>query len=400
MRVLHISTSVTGGAGTAAIRASEALNSIGVDSDLIHIYKGALDNDKSSRPIYRSKIDIFKSKAITVLQRFLLQKNSNLITPISMTLESVLNEVDDYDVIHLHSTYNLLSMSGLEKLLAKKEIFVTLHDQRWFTGGCHYAGDCLLYQSFCSTCPQGTNLGKLFIRRNFEKELAVVGGSSHITFISPSEWLASRAAQSRLLQSKEIHVVRNPIPTSYFESLPIADLERKGMEKRTINVGFIAEDLQNPLKGLSVLLKAWKLLSVETSQNMKLILIGNNPPEKVNLPTDTSVFSAQASNDVQKYLEEFDVLIVPSYQDNLPNVIGEAYALGKKVIGSRVGGIPEIITTETGETFESGNSSDLAKLLAKFENDYSRKKILDYFHTQFGYEHYARRMVDIYSHRI
>jgi glycosyltransferase involved in cell wall biosynthesis len=42
-----------------------------------------------------------------------------------------------------------------------------------------------------------------------------------------------------------------------------------------------------------------------------------------------------------------DVLIVPSTHDNLPNVMGEALMSGVGLIGSNVGGIPEIVKSFT-----------------------------------------------------
>jgi glycosyltransferase involved in cell wall biosynthesis len=44
----------------------------------------------------------------------------------------------------------------------------------------------------------------------------------------------------------------------------------------------------------------------------------------------------------------------------------EAFALGKPVIGARIGGIPELVRDgETGFLFEAGNSSDLAAQITR-----------------------------------
>lgn len=53
--------------------------------------------------------------------------------------------------------------------------------------------------------------------------------------------------------------------------------------------------------------------------------------------------------------------------ENAPMSVLEAYALGKPVIGARIGGIPEMVKTdETGALFESGNVNELAGLLRRF----------------------------------
>ena len=53
------------------------------------------------------------------------------------------------------------------------------------------------------------------------------------------------------------------------------------------------------------------------------------------------------------------ILTSECYENNPRSVI-EAFALGKPVIGARIGGIPELVRDgETGWTFESGNAADL-----------------------------------------
>ena len=54
--------------------------------------------------------------------------------------------------------------------------------------------------------------------------------------------------------------------------------------------------------------------------------------------------------------------IVPSiFYENMPNTILESFVLGKPVLSSNIGSIPEIVRDgETGLLFEIGNSEDLA----------------------------------------
>jgi len=54
-------------------------------------------------------------------------------------------------------------------------------------------------------------------------------------------------------------------------------------------------------------------------------------------------------------------IVLPSeWYENNPRSIIEGFAYGKPVIGSRLGGIPELVRdNETGLTFESGNAEDL-----------------------------------------
>lgn len=60
------------------------------------------------------------------------------------------------------------------------------------------------------------------------------------------------------------------------------------------------------------------------------------------------------------------VVVLPAeWYENAPLSVLEAYALGKPVIGARIGGIPELIQEgETGFLFPSGDGAALAELLA------------------------------------
>jgi glycosyltransferase involved in cell wall biosynthesis len=60
-------------------------------------------------------------------------------------------------------------------------------------------------------------------------------------------------------------------------------------------------------------------------------------------------------------------IVLPSeWYENGPMSVIEAFARGKPLLGARIGGIPElIIEGETGWSFVSGDSDDLAAGLAK-----------------------------------
>jgi len=61
------------------------------------------------------------------------------------------------------------------------------------------------------------------------------------------------------------------------------------------------------------------------------------------------------------------VVLPSAWYENAPMSILEAYALGRPAIGSRIGGIPELIRVgETGAVFEPGDVEGLAALLTRF----------------------------------
>jgi glycosyltransferase involved in cell wall biosynthesis len=63
-------------------------------------------------------------------------------------------------------------------------------------------------------------------------------------------------------------------------------------------------------------------------------------------------------------------VVLPSeWYENAPVSVLEAYAMGKPVIGARIGGIPELIRDgDTGLSFSSGDVANLAAVLADFSS--------------------------------
>jgi glycosyltransferase involved in cell wall biosynthesis len=83
------------------------------------------------------------------------------------------------------------------------------------------------------------------------------------------------------------------------------------------------------------------------------------------------VLGAVADERLTATIAAWDAMIVPSlWFESGPQVIYEAFAAGTPVIGSRRGGIAELVTEgETGFLFEPGDSRALAALIARFAAD-------------------------------
>ena len=398
MRIAHLSTSRSGGAGIAAKRSSDALKSIGIDNDFFALKAGGLGYNTDVHTILRTRSEVFRSRSLTVLQKHLIQRCDDLLTPISLEPRAIKDIFQNYDLLHIHSTYNILRHNGFKELLQSgKSIAITLHDQRWFTGGCHYSGECDKYKIDCKECPQATNLGKRFVAQSFQNYLSILPSNPNLKVISPSSWLARKALESRIFSDANIRVIRNPIPTPALE-FSHRQLLRENHQRNEIRIiAFVAENLQNPLKGLNVVLKAFDLMSQAQREKFQLLLIGNNPPHLNNIKVSTRHEIIEDSESLVGHLSGSDLLVVPSFQDNLPNVIGEAYSSGIKILGSDVGGIPEVVSAVTGDLFQSGNHHALSRKLLDFDFDYSREEVISFFESNFSYKIVGEKILNFYQ---
>jgi glycosyltransferase involved in cell wall biosynthesis len=138
-------------------------------------------------------------------------------------------------------------------------------------------------------------------------------------------------------------------------------------------------------------------MSEDERRSFELLLIGNNPPDLKYISVATRTENAQNSKELSSLLHNADLLVVPSLEDNLPNVIGEAYASGLKVLGSDVGGIPEVIDSKTGETFPKGNHAELSCKLLEFDYEYSRNQVKSYFDSNFSFEVVGKQIYNFYE---
>jgi glycosyltransferase involved in cell wall biosynthesis len=168
----------------------------------------------------------------------------------------------------------------------------------------------------------------------------------------------------------------------YFKNVPIKKViynSRKPsnfiVERRTgskyINFGFIGTLAPN--KGIEVLLRTYHKIK---KPNYKLFVAGAGKQDyeeylKSKYKDDSIIFMGRV--EPKDFFEKVDVTIVPSiWYENLPGVVYESFAFGIPVIGSNIGGIPEmIINGVNGMLFDPYKEGDLEEKLLKFEGDIS-----------------------------
>lgn len=399
MKIVQLSTSLGGGAGIAARRLNSALNEIGLDSKIIAIGKSSEGLNSSEFLLKRNLLTQFQSSLNTLAQYNLIQSGSNLITTNSIsTIDFENKDIQDADILHIHSMYNFLNDNDITQVFnSEKKIFFTLHDQRLFTGGCHYSLNCNNFTISCKKCPQVRPLFQSRIEYSFGKRLKTFTSCNSFGIVSPSVWLAKSAESSLILKDCNVSVILNPVPKVFSEFDTIKSKEKLGIPKNVLTIIFIAADLRNPNKGLKTLLDAIKILKLNKNRELKLILVGSNAGTDLDHETDIEIVKANSDEEIALIMAASDVLVVPSRIDNSPNVIGEALMSGLSVLGAETGGITELMKTMDFPTFPAGESKKLAQLLYDFRLDYDRQKIKTKANKMFSYASIGNKIKDMYT---
>lgn len=152
MKILHINYSdKSGGAGIAAYRHNEAMNRIGLNSNMLVVLKMTRDNT-----IYVLRKNRVQLQVLDNLYNFLHSFVIRRFKPRADFCYALFGHrvdkhplVQQADAIYLHwINASTLSIHGIERLLKTgKPIFWYMHDMYPLTGGCHHAFQCTKYDA-------------------------------------------------------------------------------------------------------------------------------------------------------------------------------------------------------------------------------------------------------------
>ena len=362
MKILQVSTSLSGGAGLAAERTHQALLAAGINSTLTTLSSAnsEFSPSRNVKMISRNFPERLLSKLLTIIQRNLIQKGPYLQTPLSIGIDPNRFDFKEFGLIHIHSMYNMISNSSLIKILdAKVPLVITLHDQRFTSGGCHGSMGCTNYLTNCNDCPQVYSFARPLVRSAYSKITSILEiYYRELLLITPSDWL-NKTVISRFPKVNS-RVIHNCVSAEFLQA---KNKKNDELSENKINIGFISLDLNNPYKGLLTLVSALESLDRKSRLEFRLVLIGKGDFSKQIKDLEIRKLGEIEASELMDEMSNLDLLVVPSDQDNLPNVMCEALCLGVPVVGSRIGGIPEILNQFELPLFSAGNSEELSNIL-------------------------------------
>jgi glycosyltransferase involved in cell wall biosynthesis len=222
---------------------------------------------------------------------------------------------------------------------------------------------------------------------------------------------------------REMLVMDNRFPENKIISIPTGvDLDvfcprpvnnelrsKLGISKEEKAIGTIAA--LRSWKGHDYLLEAAKIILDSRFTDLKFVIAGDGPRynhlvEKVkSMGITNHVLFLGYRNDIPDILSMLDVVVLPSYaNEGVPQSILQAMAMGKPVVASSAGSIPEVVhDKETGILVEPKNANALAEgILFMLDNhDFARRvaanarKLIE---TKYSLRHMVSRIEEIYNY--
>lgn len=278
-------------------------------------------------------------------------------------IEQLIKQVNP-DIAHLHNIYHQLTPSIIPifKKYAVK-VVLTLHDYKLVCPSylalrnyeiCNACTGKKFWKPFTTNC-QNSRLQELLLSAEalWHKWQGSYDGVD--LFLAPSKFLAYLTTQ-RISQAR-IRVLHNGINVDEYRP----NYDDQGY---AIYFGRLSKE-----KGIETLLQANRL----SGKKLPLKIIGTGPlsDELEKEYPEVEFLGYRSGKELKDLVANAAFAVVPSeWYENCSMVVLESMALGKPIIGSRIGGIPEQIEDgKTGLLFEMGNVEELAEKMDLLAHD-------------------------------
>ncbi len=349
MKVLFVSASDRiGGAAIGGYRLHQALQREGVHSEMLVLHKVTADPSVHRLAPHLDRLARARRRLGAIRHARRLRDNPRTaesgywsLNLFAYPIADVINSFGA-DIVHLNWVGdNYLPIRELAKI--KAPTVWTLQDMWAFTGGCHYAGDCLAYQKACGNCPQlvAGAADDMSARAMREKRLA--WSQLSLNAIALSNWLADCARASALFKDKRVEVIGNPIDPEFYKPLDKMESRRAfnlPLDKQLILFGAVG-GTSDKRKGFRFLREA---LDGITAENVELVIFGSAYDEDLQLGIAThQVGRLQDDVSLNLLYSAADVYVLPTVQEALGNTLVEALACGTPCVTFDGSGAVDIV---------------------------------------------------------
>ncbi|OPX66033.1 MAG: putative glycosyl transferase [Methanoregulaceae archaeon PtaB.Bin009] len=349
---------VGGGASNAAYRLYTGIKSLNPTIHILVKYKNSDNPDVIPVLPDNDKLDLeIKLSSEFVHQHYVNKNRSGL----SNTLFSYpligynfghSNVIKNADVVNLHWISFFCSLSGLSKIIdMRKPIVWTLHDQWVLTGGCHYTSGCNQYLDKCIRCLQLVNDERQLPSHFYKRKRELLKRMNPV-IVTPSHWLADTLKKDIFFQNMRVEVIPNSIDTALYTNIPKKTArDRLNIPLDGFYLLFCINNAAEKRKGIHFLISSLQYCMDDpaffhkvTAGEIRVMCFGD--PRGWTNTTGIPLISLgriKSESELCTVYSAANLFLVPSTDDNLPNIVMEAMSCGTPTIAFKIGGIPEMI---------------------------------------------------------
>lgn len=307
------------------------------------------------------------------------------------------------ELVHLNNIYHQISPSILHTIKKYNlPTVMSLHDYKLVCASytmvckqeiCEACTGGKYYNCFRKTCVKNTYINSLIntIEMYLHHKIMHIYDLVDV-FISPSKFLKYKI--------EDMGFKGNVVYLPNFVKLEEFSPQYDWHENSIVYFGRLSEE-----KGLPTLINAVKGLPIE------LKIIGDGPMKDIlehkvkHEDIDNIRFLGYRSNrELKDEIKKSMAVVVPSevYENN-PRSIIESFALGKLVVGARIGGIPELVRdNETGLNFDPGNADDLRSKIEFLQDNPDKmvemgKNARAFVEKELNAKKHYQRLMEIYN---
>ena len=325
---------------------------------------------------------------------------------------AVLKEIKkQYDIVYVLFWQGLLSFETIEKIYNKLncQIHFRCVDYSPMSGGCHFTCDCNRYKIGCGKCPafnsnddnDFTHWNVKYRQRIYEKVKPIVYGNTYMHQFYNESYLLKSARKEKCLPLIDEKIYyphdKNILRTKY--NIP---------SEVNFIIFFGCQSLDDPRKGMNLLLKSLSLFYEKVKENCNevlLLIAGRNYElisDKLNFKSVNLGFLPY------KILPEIyslaDVYLSPSIHDAGPSMVNQSISCGTPVVSFEMGTALDVIKGKgTGYCAKLGDAEDFANGIYQiFKQDKSKSLEIKNNCLEFANKHtskaaFIKQFLNVYS---
>lgn len=307
------------------------------------------------------------------------------------------------DIVHINNFQRQLSASIIDAIKEKNiPIVMTVHDLNpicpasimLYNG--EVCDDCITKgyaQCIKKKCVKGSTLkSTLGVMEkkyyDFHKVFRKID-----CIISPSEFIKNQLINGKL-KYNEIVTLHNFVNESERNEYVLGDY--------AFYLGRLSKE-----KGILNLIEA-----IGDIPDAKLLIAGDGPErERIEayisehkLDGRITLLGYQNQDSIHKYITNSRFVVIPSiWNENCPYSVLEAMEIGKPIVASRMGGIPELIADgENGYLYKADDINELKEKLTLLLNDYEKvnsfaQKSRELYESYYSPDSYYNELIKIYN---